>query len=134
VLLVSAGSLAAQAPDTTSRPAAGAYTDDQATRGEQTYQAACASCHTLAYHTDEQFRHNWFGRNVYELFKVLRSTMPEDNPGGLSDEDYARVIAYILKLNGFAAGSDSIPVDSLVMRRIRIGVADSSRGSKSPGR
>jgi mono/diheme cytochrome c family protein len=96
------------------------YTDDQATRGKTTYDAVCAACHTTSYHTDEQFRFNWFGRTVYDLFKILKTTMPEDNPGGLSDDEYTRVIAYILKLNGFQPGTDSLSSDTLSQKLIRI--------------
>jgi len=102
------------------RSAAGSYTEGQATRGKTAYDTYCASCHTTSFHTDEQFRFNWFGRTVLDLFKTLRATMPEDNPGGLSDDEYARVIAYILKLNGFAAGADSLPSDTVTMKRLRI--------------
>ena len=60
------------------------------------------------------------GRTVYDLFKRLRTTMPDDNPGGLSDEEYARVIAYILKLNGFHPGTDSLSTDTTAMKLIRM--------------
>lgn len=121
-LLVVSAPLAAQSasappPD---RPANGVFSDSQAVRGETVYNSVCASCHTTSFHTDEQFRFNWFGRTVFDLFKTLKTTMPEDNPGGLSDDDYARVIAYILKLNGFHAGTDSLTSDTLAMKRIRI--------------
>jgi mono/diheme cytochrome c family protein len=132
--LATAAPLAAQSSDTTatqwssSHPA---YADDQAARGEKAYQMYCASCHTTDFHTGEGFRFGWFGRTVYDLFKVLKTTMPEDNVGGLSDDEYTRVIAYILKLNGFPAGSDSLRADSLEMRRIRIGgPTDTAKVSK----
>lgn len=131
-LLVAAAPLAAQSSDTT-RAATGTYTEDQAARGDTAFKKHCLSCHSPTFHADEQFRMNWFGRSVYDLFKVLKTTMPEDNIGGLSDDDYTRVIAYILKLNGFAAGADSLRADSTAMRRIRIGTAqhvDSARRSR----
>lgn len=118
--------------DPPSRSAAGAYAEDQATRGETAYRSYCASCHETSFHTDEQFRFNWFGRTVYDLFKILKTTMPEDNIGGLSDDDYTRVIAYILKLNGFPAGADSLRADSLEMKRIRI--APATADSVKPNR
>ena len=136
-LLAVASPLAAQtstASGVPERPASGTYTEDQATRGKTAYETFCASCHTTSFHTDEQFRLNWFGRTVYDLFKTLRTTMPEDNPGGLSDEEYARVIAYILKLNGFQPGSDSLTADttSLKLIRIRSAAADTLKHPQYP--
>ena len=131
-LLLATASIGAQTNGAPERPAVGAYTEDQAARGDTVYRAVCAACHTTSYHTDEQFRFNWFGRTVYDLFKTLKTTMPEDNPGGLTDDEYARVIAYILKLNGFAAGTDSLAADSTAMRRIRISAAvDSCHAPKT---
>jgi S-disulfanyl-L-cysteine oxidoreductase SoxD len=131
-LFAAAVPLGAQSVDTThwssSHPA---YSEDQAVRGEKAYQAYCASCHTTGFHTGDDFRFNWFGRTVYDFFRILKTTMPEDNVGGLSDDDYTRVIAYILKLNGFPAGADSLRADSLEMRRIRIGSpSDSAKISR----
>jgi len=99
------------------------YTESQAAEGEMVFRKFCASCHELSFHTGEQFRMNWFGRNVWDLFKILKTTMPEDNIGGLSNDEYTRVMTYIFKLNGFPAGADSLRADSLDMQRIRIGPA-----------
>ena len=123
VLLVAVTPLAAQTNGSSERPATGTYTDAQATLGEKAYQMYCASCHATSFHTDQQFRANWFGRTVYDLFKTLKTTMPDDNVGGLTDDEYTRVIAYILKLNGFSAGTDSLKADTLEMKRIRIAAA-----------
>lgn len=112
--------------------APGVYSDAQAAKGRTAFQMYCASCHAASDYAGEQFRMNWFGRRVSDLFRVLKTTMPEDNIGGLSDDDYTRVITYILKLNGFPAGPDSLPADSTRMRAIRIGPAEAS--AKSPGR
>lgn len=124
LLFLLSAPLAAQANgEPPTRSAAGAYTEGQAARGDTVYRSYCSSCHETSYHTDEQFRFNWFGRTVYDLFKILKTTMPEDNIGGLTDDEYTRVIAYILKLNGFPAGTDSLRADSLEMKAIRIAPA-----------
>jgi cytochrome c5 len=133
IALVATATVAtAQAPTDIKPATAGVYKEEQAARGDTVFQRTCLSCHTPLFHADEQFRMNWIGRTVYDLFKLLKTTMPEDNIGGLSDDDYTRVIAYILKLNGYPAGADSLSADSLAQKRIRIG-SDSST-AKPPGR
>lgn len=102
------------------RTASGAFTEDQATRGENVFRATCGSCHTPSDHMGPQFKMNWFGKTVYDYFANLKKTMPDDNPGGLSDDEYTRVIAYILKLNGFSAGTDSLKADSVSLKLIKI--------------
>ena len=124
--------VSAQTADSTRPATVGVYTEIQAARGDSAFQKYCLSCHTPSFHSDDQFRMNWFGRTVYDLFKILKTTMPEDNIGGLSDEEYTRVIAYILKINGFPAGADSLQSDSLSQKRIRM-VKDSSM-AKPPQR
>lgn len=111
------------------RALAGAFSEDQVKTGEITFQSYCLSCHTPTFHTGEQFRMSWLGRTVYDYFKVVKTTMPEDNPGGLTDEEYTRVIVYIFRMNGFTPGPDSLPADTAVMKGIRIAhsAADSVR-------
>ena len=137
ILLIVAVALSATAQRSAAqelKPAsAGVYKEEQAIRGDTLFQQNCLSCHAPSFHSDEQFRMNWFGRTVYDLFKLLKTTMPEDNIGGLSDEDYTRVIAYILKLNGFPAGADSLSADSLAQKGIKIG-ADSAAAKPGPRR
>lgn len=124
-LLAVAAPAAAQTavpPDGVTRSvAAGVYSEEQAARGRTAFETHCASCHAATDYAGEQFRMNWFGRRVSDLFRILKTTMPEDNVGGLSDDEYTRVIAYILQLNGFPAGKDALPSDSTRMREIRIG-------------
>jgi len=122
LLLLCAGTASAQqngSPD--ERPVSGSFTELQAARGDTVFQFFCASCHTPTFHSGEQFRISWVGRTLRDYFRTLKTTMPEDNPGGLTDEQYVNVIAYIMRLNGFAAGADSLPADTLQLQRIRIG-------------
>jgi len=39
-----------------------------------------------------------------ELFERIRTTMPQDNPGKLSRAQYADILSFILKSNGYPAG------------------------------
>ena len=50
------------------------------------------------------FRGAWGGQSVEVLIERVGTTMPPDTPGSLASAEYARIVAYILQANGFAAG------------------------------
>jgi mono/diheme cytochrome c family protein len=98
----------------------GVYTEEQATRGDAEHQNNCSSCHGTEKYAGEAFTKNWVGRTVYDLFDQIKTTMPDDNPGGLSFQQYKDVVAFILKTNGIPAGTDSLPGDPEAMRLLKI--------------
>ena len=101
--------LAAGAQETKSVKA-GVYTAEQADRGLSLYKSKCASCHAPNRFTDDQlFLTPYAGKPLWEMFDVISDSMPEDDPGGMKPEEYADVIAYLLKLNGFATGQTDLP-------------------------
>ena len=101
------------------------YTPTQATRGEQVYREACADCHSSADWTEANFVRIWSGRSVHDLFSQIHDTMPMTAPGSLTRQQYADVIAYMLKLNGVPSGSSEVGTDdaSLKAALIRWGSA-----------
>jgi hypothetical protein len=46
--------------------------------------------------------------------------MPQDNPGGLTRQQYLDVVLYLYKLNGAAAGDQELPPDDEAMKGTRI--------------
>jgi mono/diheme cytochrome c family protein len=108
--LVLTAALAAAAQDKRSVKA-GVYTDAQADRGQSLYRSKCASCHAPNRFTDDFFYASFAGKPMWEMFDVISDSMPEDNPGSMKKEEYADVIAYLLKLNRFPAGSVELPTD-----------------------
>lgn len=97
----------------------GVYADEQATQGKDVYAGQCVSCHS-GDHIGGQFRRHWAGKPLSNLYSLIVETMPQDNPGSLSREDYVRVIAYLLKANGMPAGETPLPTDSLALAKIRL--------------
>lgn len=96
-------------------PADGVYTEAQAERGEQTFAEVCSACHGKG-QFDRNFLRGWTGAPAYYLYDLIAATMPQDNPGRLEPAQYADVIAYILKLNGFPAGeTELVPVEESLM-------------------
>jgi mono/diheme cytochrome c family protein len=113
----------APAGTTASAPAPAAlYTAAQAVRGEEVYTTSCAQCHTMAQHSGGAFATAWNDRRVFDLYDIVHNTMPLDNPGGLSDQEYIDVVAYMLKLNGMPAGKSALPTDAAALKEMRIAV------------
>jgi S-disulfanyl-L-cysteine oxidoreductase SoxD len=98
----------------------GVYTLAQATKGSDVFAQFCKSCHTPTVHSGPPFRAKWFGRSLSDLYGYLRREMPKNEPGSMSDVDYARALAYLLRINGMPAGSVPLAADSAALHRIRL--------------
>ena len=94
----------------------GVYTPEQAKRGEGLYSQGCLRCHgqdlmggeMAPALSDGQFRSNWDGVPVGELFERIRVSMPADSPGSLSRQQYADILAYVFFKGGFPAGTTEL--------------------------
>lgn len=106
----------------------GVYTEAQAYRGEKVADTTCIGCHGPKLDggdsgpklVGEMFLANWSSQSVGELFSWVREAMPAENPGTLSKEDTASVLAYILKLNKMPAGKVELPTEREALDRIGI--------------
>lgn len=98
----------------------GVYTAAQAARGEQTYMNLCVSCHPPGTYNAPAFRQKWNLTQLSNLYLLVSNTMPKNEPGALEPEEYAQVIAYILKINGAPAGKTPLSSDPAELKQIRI--------------
>lgn len=106
----------------------GVYTEVQAQRGETAYRAHCVECHGEelrgAHMTPSMvgigFAFRWRGRDLYDFYEGMRTTMPQSAPGGLSTDVYADLVAFILARNGYPAGDRELPTRADAMRGIVI--------------
>ena len=105
-------------PEETETPS-GIFTSTQAGRGRTAFDEMCAECHTNNEFRGRLFQSNWGRRSVYAFYRTVRSTMPDNNPGGLEPQVYLDVVSYILSINGHEAGSAELSDDS-PMREVRI--------------
>lgn len=117
---VGAGAALAQAPNGERSVMSGVFTAEQVTKGRAAHRAFCLSCHGAEAYTGEPFETMWIGRTVFDFFDALRTTMPNDEPGKLTTEEYVDVIAYILNLNGYPPGAQSLAYDENELRKVRI--------------
>jgi mono/diheme cytochrome c family protein len=99
---------------------AAVYTAPQAERGKEVFTAVCSECHEMEDLTNEDFRENWDGTTLYELFDNIRTTMPDENPGTLTQEQYRDVTAYLLQLNKLPAGEQEFAGDSASASAVRL--------------
>lgn len=106
--------------DTSRTTMDGVYTLLQATRGRDVFANSCQSCHTTTQHSGPPFRAKWFGRSLGDLYAYIRKEMPKNEPGSMSDDDYVRALAFLLRMNGMPTGSIPLTADSAVLHRIRL--------------
>jgi mono/diheme cytochrome c family protein len=85
----------------------GVYTAAQAERGEATFRSVCAACHTQGDFVGEAFLKRW--PTVGGLFDIVSMTMPQDQPGSLTAQQYAELISFLLNRNNFPAGTTELP-------------------------
>ena len=94
----------------------GVYSDEQASRGESIYSEACLSCHgqDLGGNSNSPglvgmgFMFLWEGKTLGEFFEKIRSEMPTDRPGQLTQQNYLDVVAHILQKNAFPSGAEEL--------------------------
>ena len=106
----------------------GAYTEEQAKRGEAVSNKLCTSCHGPELSGGEagptlvglEFLGNWSSLTAGDLFDRVQSTMPADAPGTLTPQQTSDVSAYVFKLNKFPAGKTELPTDLATLKGIKI--------------
>ena len=103
----------------------GVYTREQATRGALT-SGLCTQCHGDSFQGDPappltgaDFLTKWDGRSVGDLFELIRQTMPDDDPGALTGQQYADLLAYVFSLNKFPAGTTELASNAEPLKQIR---------------
>src|SRR5229473_8611041 len=111
VIGISIAVTAAQQPART-----GPFTAEQAASGRAIYQSTCLTCHLpdmkgtfeappLA---GANFMNMWRNRPVSDLFNRIRTSMPISNPGSLSYQDTANLVAFILQASGATPGNQTL--------------------------
>jgi alcohol dehydrogenase (cytochrome c) len=103
--------------------ATGPFTDAQAQAGQFIYSGRCASCHDSGGESARlfgaSFADGWKTHTTRDLYVRIKTTMPFNDPGSLSDAAAASVVAFILKNNGAVAGTtDFTPTTAVAINSI----------------
>ena len=100
----------------------GVFTAEQVRRGQAAYTGPCDRCHGFKLDgapddpdmlpappvAGPKFLRKWDGRTLAALFEYTRATMPANNPGYLSAEEVADIVAYMLSVSGMPAGDTAL--------------------------
>ena len=114
-LLLGAQSLAPETPTVWS----GVYSDAQAARGADGYATHCANCHRddlSGYQSllkGDRFMNEYREASLFRLFDKIKTTMPRNAAGSLSDETYVDILSYVLQANALPAGREDLHLQDL---------------------
>lgn len=111
----------------------GVYTKTQDARGQEVHSGVCASCHGSRLNGAGQpdmppspaiaratFLHKWAGKTVATLFEYVRTKMPPENPGMLSNQEYIDAIAHMFAVSNMPAGDKELLPDPKTLAGIVI--------------
>jgi mono/diheme cytochrome c family protein len=104
----------------------GVYTGEQAKRGESLYAQHCSSCHGSTFEGGEMapplaggaFNANWNGLSLGDLAERIRISMPQNNPGSLSRQQYVDILATMLGGGEFPQGKTELPREVEALKQI----------------
>lgn len=104
----------------------GVYSEAQAERGAKLYEEKCATCHGADLTgapgapglSGAEFSFGWNTKSVGDLYDFVHTNMPPGEAGGMSEAEYADIIAVILKANKFPAGDKDLEPDMEEMKEM----------------
>jgi mono/diheme cytochrome c family protein len=117
---MSAATPTADAPAAEGSAASAFYTSRQASRGAGLFRDNCVSCHASSEFTGASFERRWRNRAVADIYEFVLYSMPDDNPGGLPEQTYADIIAYVLEMNDFPAGNSELPTSMEALMEMKM--------------
>lgn len=112
MLLGAADTHSAQVRPSTRTVWDGVFFHAQADRGEVNFFRYCARCHNGSgggpLLSSEEFFNHWREDRLSDLFTYMKTKMPKDDPGSLTDWEYLDILTYILQLNFYPSGETDL--------------------------
>jgi mono/diheme cytochrome c family protein len=132
MVLLGAFGIAARAQSSAGVVSEPMFSEAQEKRGAAIYSRECSTCHGERLKggegspalTGAEFDASWNGQTVADLFERIRQTMPAppEQPGKLTAQETADVVAHMLSVNGFPSGATELPAEIAPLKRLRIDV------------
>ena len=106
----------------------GVFTAEQAERGAAAFKTSCSECHGNDLAGDgfapalsgSDFMGNWNDLTVGDLFERVRISMPPSGPSAVTPAQKADIIAHIMNVNKFPAGTVELEPKTEVLKGIKI--------------
>jgi glucose dehydrogenase len=81
-------------------------------RGAIVFQSYCTRCH-IPIEIEARLRNDWYGHTADELLQRITTTMPGENPGTLSAQQYLDVTAFVLNIGKVATPAAALTAQTL---------------------
>ncbi len=93
----------------------GAYTAEQAERGQEVFRMQCAACHgdTLVTAFEKY-------STALKFYHFISGAMPRHAPGSLTEQEYLDLVAYFLDRAEFPQGNSELTADRATLEEITI--------------
>jgi hypothetical protein len=65
------------------------------------------------------FNADWVGLPLNDLFERMRVSMPQNNPGSLSRQQNADILAFMLSAGKYPAGKTELPKEAEALKTIK---------------
>jgi mono/diheme cytochrome c family protein len=106
------------------------FTAAQAKAAVMLYQEECGDCHSMNLTggtgpalTGDGFWASWNNKTARNLYSRILTSMPQQNPGSLTEKETLYLVVYILQGNGYPAGETPLTsasqLDKVVLERLR---------------
>ncbi len=103
------------------------FTDAQATEGKEKFLAICARCHGPALEgrvgpalKGPNFASAKADFHVGDVFTIVSQNMPASAPGTLEHQDYVKIMAFLLRENGYPAGKKALTYDEAKASKVEL--------------
>lgn len=97
---------------------AGVFSEAQSERGAALFEQTCLACHQIE-EFSTGYMEAWEGSTASDFMELIRTTMPQDNPGRLKREEYIDIVAYMFHMSGLPTGEEEMDPDTAKEIRIQ---------------
>jgi glucose dehydrogenase len=86
--------------------------------GATVFQTYCTRCH-IPFELQTRLRNDWYGHSGAELLQRISQTMPAENAGALTPQQYLDVTAFVLNVGGVEV--PAAPITTAVLAALTLG-------------